>query len=305
MRYMLSSSSLLITGIITHVWLGQKRRVRGEPLFETTVVVLLILVVIYIGVGYFFVVQMSAPAKDDSDLTPETFGLKYECVTIGGNHTAWHIHAGGTVTIVTVPAFGGTKLKLQGQEMVPFWKAAVESGFSILALSDFNESTIIKAANYLARSSTPGDIILHGFSIGASTTLYAGSKLPIKAIIADGAADNVGEAMYVDLKRHRLIRLFVPALRLVMKVSQRLNLGSLYALQTIHFVGCPVLLVYGEQEPIVAQGMNDGLMEYAKNHCTRVQSWLIPNAEHCTGVTNVPDAYVTRIAQFLGQMISS
>lgn len=300
---MLSSSFLLKYGIIIHVRVEGKCHVRGELLFETIVIVILILVFIYIGIGYFFVQKMSALAKEGSDSSPDTFGLQYQFVTLGRNHAAWHIHAGGTVTIVTVPAFGGTKLMLQGQEMVSFWKAAVQSGYSVLALSDFKDSTIIEAVNYLIRS-TSGDIILHGFSIGGSTALYAGSKVPVKAIIADGVADNLEEATYIELKRQPLIRLFVPALRLVMKVSRRVNLRSLHALQTIRFVDCPVLLVYGEQEPIVAQGMNSGLMEYAKDKSTPVESWLIPNAEHCTGVTYMPEAYVRRVAEFLGQISS-
>lgn len=79
--------------------------------------------------------------------------------------------------------------------------------------------------------------MLHGFSISAFTSIYAASKLTVKAVIADGAADDLLDAIFRDFKLNPMMRLLVPSLRLNLMTSNRVNEKhfTLYR-QSVHYV---------------------------------------------------------------------
>ncbi len=240
---------------------------------------------------------MVAPRLDVEADVP-TDGLVYQRVTLAGRE-AWMIH--GTIdtanrhVLVTIPAFGGSRARLQDAWMGGYWQAAVDAGFSVLALPDFTVPTTEAAIQYLRSRDENPHIVLHGFSIGASIATFAASRWPVTALVADGLADDLFDAMFVDFRKHAVLRLVSPAVRANLQWSRRIYPAALRGLQNLRQVDCPVLLVYGAEEPIVSQPLNAGLIAYAQD-ADRVQTWMIPNTEHCMGATEKPLEYLAQVS---------
>lgn len=202
------------------------------------------------------------------------------------------------MTVVTIPAFGGSKRTLQGESLGAFYRELVERGCDVLALPDFLYTTVDDALTYVKQEIPLQRVVLLGFSIGASNGIYAGTKFPVGAVIADGGVDSLADDIFTDFKGNLLLTFFIPAFRIFLMRSRHLQARTLRALQTIPMLTCPVLLVYGKDEPMMDLGMNKGLISYASTH-SQVDVCLLPDVSHAMGPTRETIAYVETVSAFL------
>ena len=214
---------------------------------------------------------------------------------LAGNRQECSPHADSQRILVTIPAFGGLRSRLQEVWKGGYWQAAVDAGFSVLALPDFTVPTFEAAIqNIQSRYANPY-IVLHGFSIGALVAAYAASLWPVSALVVDGLADDLLNAIFKDFRKNTLMRLVAPSVRANLQWSRRICPAALRGLQSIRWTDCPVLLVYGAEEPLMRQSLNAGLVTYAQN-TERVRTWIMPNTGHCKGATEKPSEYLVQIA---------
>lgn len=250
----------------------------------------------YLLLGYMAMARMVAAVPDtDGDLPGE--GLVCERVDLAGG-TAWLIRTPDTEShrvVVTIPAFGGSRSRLQGQWMGGYWQAATEAGFSVLALPNFTVPTVMAAIRYLKNRDQNSKIVLHGFSIGASIAAFAASRNDVAACVADGLADDLLDAMFVDFRKNPILRLIAPSIRVNLQWSRKIYPSALRGLESIRRITCPVLLVYGSDEPIMGQALNSGLMatKLARDGMT---TWIVPDVGHCMAATEKCSGYFAQIS---------
>lgn len=242
--------------------------------------------------------RLAAPGSDiDSDAPPS--GMAWQRVSLR-RREAWLIPGVDTENhriLVTIPAFGGSRARLQEVWMGQYWQAALAAGFSVLALPDFTVPTTESAIQYLQSHYENPYIGLQGFSIGASVAAYAASRHPVSALVADGLADNLFQAILLDFRKQVLLRLLGPSIQVNVRYSRRIPATALKGFNSLLKVSsdCPILLVYGDEEPIMTQPLNTKLIAYAEA-TKRAQLWIIPAVGHCQGATTKPTEYIARIA---------
>lgn len=169
----------------------------------------LILAAGYLGVGIFVVLMMTSPRRRPPEATPASVGLGYEEVelrsTDGIRLSAWWVPAeGSSRAALLVPGWGGSKSDEHVLRTAPVYNRA---GYGVLTFdpraqggSDGGRRTlgyrevrdVLGALAWLRkRGYEPGNIVLHGWSMGGATALRAAPGTGVAAVVE--------EAGYADL----------------------------------------------------------------------------------------------------------
>ncbi len=181
-------------------------------------VLLISLAVAYLVVGYLVAARLSAPVRKPLEGTPAGVGLRYREVglrsTDGLSLRAWWIErAGSSRAAVLVHGLGGDRSDLHVVETALVYERA---GFSVLMIDlrahgesegervtvGYREVRDVRGAlSWLEeRGYEPGDVVLHGWSMGGAAV--------VQAAPGSGVAAVVEEAAYADLPR--LLRERIP-----------------------------------------------------------------------------------------------
>jgi pimeloyl-ACP methyl ester carboxylesterase len=204
------------------------------------VVALAVLAVAYLSVGLFVALRLSAPNRQPTERTPGDVGLEYREVsfesTDGVQLAAWWVppaaNEGSSHLAVLVHGWGGDKSDLQVVETAPIY-ARAGYGVLLLDLRGHGESggehrtlgyketqDVLGALAWLKKQGyEPGEVVLHGWSMGGATV--------VRAAPGTGVAAVVEEASYADLplilkkllpEESGLPRLFNPGILLAGKL---------------------------------------------------------------------------------------
>ena len=174
-----------------------------------TLLILLILATGYLGVGALVVFGMTSPRRWRSEATPASVGFAYEAVALrstdGVRLSAWWVPAEGSSRVaVLVPGWGGSKSDEHVLRTTPVYNRA---GYGVLTFdpraqgeSDGGRRTlgyrevrdVLGALAWLQkRGYEPGDVVLHGWSMGGAMVLRAAPGAGVAAVVE--------EAGYADL----------------------------------------------------------------------------------------------------------
>ncbi len=178
-------------------------------MFVRTLLLVLILVTGYVGIGVFVVLRMTSPRRMLPEATPVSVGLAYEEVEVrstdGVRLSAWWVPAeGSSRAAVLVPGWGGSKSDEHVLRTAPVYHRA---GYGVLAIdpraqgeSDGGRRTlgyrevrdVLGALAWLRkRGYEASRIVLHGWSMGGATALRAAPETGVAAVVE--------EAGYADL----------------------------------------------------------------------------------------------------------
>ncbi|MDA8346502.1 MAG: hypothetical protein M0Z66_13615 [Thermaerobacter sp.] len=273
------------------------------------------LIVIYLLFSWFFLHRMTAPVAGPEG-TPADFGLKSIPVEVTGDSRAaptlqgWYLPVAQPLgALVVAPLFGETWATIQGESVVDLWRGLMERGLAVLILdypgvgrSGGNHQTIggewqvvARGARWLSEQGFDWEqIAAAGFSIGTFAALYASRSVPIAAVWADGAVDDLVRAFPREFPF--AARLLLPGVYVLGVATGRLRLAALHLLRYIDAVPCRVQFVWGAEEPSHRQGLSRGLQAWSTK-CGSVP-WIIPSARHCRGAALLKDAYAERLAKF-------
>lgn len=142
-------------------------------------------------------------------------------------------------------------------------------------------------------------IAVLGASMGAAMSVCAMAQPqhPFKVAVLESAFPTLLHFW----SRYPVPKLGIQLSKLVYPKGER-SLRPLHAAE--HLVGTPeVLLIYGEAD-VYTPVKDGGLLFDALKKKTQIDLWTVPNAEHTHAFRTAPDAYQSRVINFLDEHLS-
>ena len=295
----------------------QRKRV---PVYLVLIVLIVVAVTGVFGVSGYVGWNLTHPVREQINSTPLSVGLTYENVNFssrgdGLDLKGWLIPSPGSTKTV-VFAHGYRKNRLQSDvPALPITQALVAEGYNVL-MFDFRNSgesegkltsvgqyevqDLLGAVDYMkSRPEISQQIVLFGFSMGASTAILAGAREPaVTAVIAAAPfADLKGYlstnlSVWTDLPSvpfNQAFFMVVPALtglrpETVSPVKEIVNLYTR-----------PILLIHGEADEDIPIENS----ELLQRTYPQAQLLRIPGAKHVRSFTVDPNRYISTVSTFL------
>lgn len=292
---------------------------RGRIISAVLLAVILALTVVF-GISGYVGWNLTHPVRQALDTTPQTLGLEYREVSFksrvdGLTLKGWLIPARGSQkTVVFAHGYGKNRLN-NDVPILPIAKHLVDRGYNVL-MFDFrnsgeSEGILTSVGQYEVRDllgaidyvwAQPGinqQIIIFGFSMGASTAIMAGSREPsVAAVIADSP--------FADLKAYLGENLgvwsglpafpFNRAFFIVTPLITGLNPGAVSPLGEIALMNNrPLLLLHGEQDIDIPISNSESLQRaYSQARLVR-----FPGGTHVKNYQSNPALYLQSVDSFL------
>jgi uncharacterized protein len=167
--------------------------------------VLAVLAAGYLGVGLFVAAQLSAPSHRPQELTPADVGLGYRGVSVrstdGLELAGWWMPGNDpSQTVVLVSGIQGDK---SDRHVVKSASVYAGAGYGVLMIDlraqggsegervtmGYKEVRDVRGSlSWLnERGFAPGEVVLHGFSLGGATVLRAAPQSGVAAVVEDSA----------------------------------------------------------------------------------------------------------------------
>ena len=169
------------------------------------ILALTILALGYFGLGLFVADRLSAPSHQPQELTPTDVGLNYREVSIqstdGLELAGWWVPGNDpSRAVVLVPGIEGDKSDRHVLKSASVYAGA---GYGVLMIDlraqggsegervtmGYKEVRDVRGALLWLnkRGFTPGEVVLHGFSLGGATVLRAAPKSGVAAVVEESA----------------------------------------------------------------------------------------------------------------------
>jgi fermentation-respiration switch protein FrsA (DUF1100 family) len=167
--------------------------------------VLAVLIIGYLGVGLVVAAQLSAPSHQPQELTPTDAGLDYREVSIhstdGLELAGWWVPGNDlSRAVVLVSGIEGDK---SDRHVVKTASVYAGAGYGVLMIDlraqgssegervtlGYEEVRDVRGALYWLneRGFAPGEVVLHGFSLGGATVLRAAPESGVAAVVEESA----------------------------------------------------------------------------------------------------------------------
>lgn len=284
-------------------------------MFYLTVFVLLL---IFVLISYLGSTYLIARRKPDPAASPQDVGLDFEDVNFqssdGLKLAGWFVPAShSTRTIIVCSGANGSIdsdvhvlpwLHDAGFNVLMFdWRAHGRSEGSIVSLGYYERYDLIAAVEW-AKAKGAHKLGVLGFSMGGSIALSVAAAMPtIDAVAADSAFVNVVSAVKSGLieRLHTSFGADTLAHLFVLTASLRLGVRGFGAdpLSTIDRIAPrPLLLLYGDRDPVVPKAEIDQLVDRAKEP---KEIWRVAEAAHRDLHVLRPEEYRIRLVQFFDQ----
>jgi fermentation-respiration switch protein FrsA (DUF1100 family) len=173
-----------------------------------------------------------------------------------------------------------------------------------LSMGYFEQRDVLGAVDFLRSGSLPYPELGRpraiggwGDSMGGATMLLAAAREPaIRAVVTDSAF----AAIVPLLKESNVPLLFIPS---VLGSIRVLYGADYYAVRPVDVVAKiaprPILFIQGAADTVVPPGnMLELATAAAQAHAARIETWLVPHANHIESFQRMGDTYVKRVAEF-------
>ena len=276
---------------------------------------LMIVAIVYLGVGLLVATLLSTPSRQDDNQTPADVGLEYRKVdlksTDGLDLVGWWVPDNDTSrSIVLVPGLNGSKSDKQ-----ILYTAAVyaRAGYGVLMVdlrgqggSEGNRVTmgykevrdVQGALLWLKkRGFSPAEIVLHGFSMGGATVLRAAPGTGVAAVVEESAYADLPLILRQQLpEASGLPSFFNPSVMLAAKLFLGLDAWAVRPAEDARKLckeEVPLLIIHSRSDEVVP-------FEHAqriKTACPEAAFWQIEGVGHIEAYT-LPE-YQERLLGFL------
>lgn len=274
------------------------------------IVFLLLLALTFLGVCWKAASILVAPANCHVGPPPDSHGL--ECVQFpsasGGMISAWcRMTADSRAVVVMAHGLRGDRRRLLARA-----ELCLKQGFDVLLIDlqahgeslgekitvGYRERHDIEAAVGYARQRASGKRIgIIGVSLGGAATVLA-SPLSVDAVVLESVYPTIYEAVSnrMNVRFGPLGRLLTFAL--ICQIRPRLGFpaSALRPIDHIRFVGCPVLILSGDQDRHTTSAESQRLFEAAGEPKEFV---IFPGAGHCDLLAHRSDLYENSVVRFL------
>src|SRR5918997_6126408 len=244
-----------------------------RTMLRNILVLLITLLVGYFGVGLLVVLWMTSPSRKSPEATPASVGLGYRGVefpsTDGVRLSAWWVPVeGSSLAAVLVPGWGGYKFDEHLLQTLPVYH---DAGYGVLMLDlraqgesngtrrtlGYREVRDVRGA--LAwlhrRGYAPGQIVLHGWSMGGATALRAAPGTGVAAVVEEAGYGDLPLLLRRKLPEFvRFGRLLEPAILLVGKLYPDFDYQGVMPKKEAALLsegGVPLLIIHSLDDGVV------------------------------------------------------
>jgi uncharacterized protein len=260
--------------------------------------VLAILVIGYLGVSLVVAAQLSAPSHHPQELTPTDVGLHYRQVRIhstdGLELAGWWVPGNDpSRAVVLVSGIEGDK---SDRHVVKTASIYAGVGYGVLMIDlraqggsqgeritmGYKEMRDVRGALLWLkeRGFAPGEVVLHGFSLGGATVLRAAPKSGVAAVVEESAYSDLPLILRQQLpKVSGLPSFFTPGIFLMGKLFLGIDPWVVRPEEDARRLcekGIPLLIIHSPDDEIVP-------FEHArriKAACPEATLWKVEGYEH-------------------------
>ena len=277
--------------------------------------VLAVLIIGYLGVGLVVAAQLSAPSHQPQELTPTDAGLDYREVSIhspdGLELAGWWVPGNDlSRAVVLVSGIEGDK---SDRHVVKTASVYAGAGYGVLMIDlraqgssegervtlGYEEVRDVRGALYWLneRGFAPGEVVLHGFSLGGATVLRAAPESGVAAVVEESAYSDLPLILRQQLPEvSGLPSFFTPGVFIMGKLFLGIDPWAVRPEEDARRLceqGIPLLIIHSTDDETTP-------FEHArriKAACSQATLWKIEGYEH-VGAYAHPE-YRQRILSFL------
>ncbi|MGI5912590.1 MAG: alpha/beta hydrolase [Syntrophomonadaceae bacterium] len=293
-------------------------------LFRVIIIFFLVITIGTFGISACIGWFLTHPVRKPVITTPDSLALNYENIKFtsrGDNLTlkGWLIPASQSKKTI-IFAHGYSNNRLQSDvPLLPIVKAVVNEGYNVLmfdfrnsgeseghltSVGEYEVNDLLGAIDYVkAKPEISEEIILFGFSMGASTAILAGAREPsVTGVIADSPFSDL--KVYLDNNLAKWTHLppvpFNQAFLAVVPILTDLKPGTVSPVREISQMNNrPVLLIHGESDMTIPLENS----EILQSAYPRAQFLRIPKAQHIQCFATNQDLYFKTLFAFLERLI--
>jgi uncharacterized protein len=260
--------------------------------------ILAVLVIGYLGVGLLVATRLTAPSHQPQELTPTDVGLDYREVSIqstdGLELAGWWVPGNDpSRAVVLVSGIDGDKADRHIVKTAPIYAGA---GYGVLMIDlraqgssegqrvtmGYKEVRDVRGALLWLneRGFAPGEVVLHGFSLGGATVLRAAPKSGVAAVVEESAYSDLPLILRQQLpKASGLPSFFTPGIFLMGKLFLDVDPWAVRPEEDARRLcekGMPLLIIHSTDDETVS-------FEHArriKAACPEATLWRIERYEH-------------------------
>ncbi len=285
----------------------------------SAIVFTLLMCTLYIGMIGLGTRFLTTPIRRLVVTTPDRVGLVYQNVSFPARHdgiriAAWHIPANTTPNRVIIFVHGKDSCRsceFRGRAL-DFARAMHARGFGVLMLDLRNhgesgnslltyglseKNDILGAVDWLRTHGYPADNIgVLGVSLGSASALYAAAEEPaIGAVVVDSGYADLRSVITQSMTRFGWsglnYMLAVEGASQIAFGTNVLNAAPVDEIQRI--MPRPIMFIHGGRDSLVPVSN-----VWRNAAAAGTTPWIIPEAQHASIYSRVPEAYATRVGNF-------
>jgi len=287
-------------------------------LFLILLVVVLALAFTVIAVAYVASRKLVKPPRKIGGWTPRDFGLDYEDFTFRTSDNCvlkgWLVKRDPGRVVVVV--HGYTSSKWDEDYVKPAIEALGKAGYSVVAVDmrghgesgcettlGYRESFDVEQLVGYLRGVGFEKVAIYGFSMGGATSIMAGSRARVEALVLDSPYVDIRESGRRWVARTRgllglLLRISYPLIMFNTSRMIGVRPGELVMYKYAEKVKAPTLLVAPLRDDLISPGEYKKLEEHLRRSARVVEAWY-PETRHVGAWRDFKSEYEARLKGFL------
>ena len=308
---------------------AERKSVLPKNIFLAVIYILVLLIAAIVALSFFSAWRITHPIKVttpqiSSNIAPDYKNISFTVGESKEKVNGWFFpYSGSKKTVLMVHGYGKNRLQFEEQTF-PLIASLNREGFNVMtfdlrgsgnssgSISTFgrNETTdVLGAIKYLNQRSTE-QIILMGFSTGASSCLSALAQTPYRdsiiGVIADSPYSNIDD--YVDYVVESSMWLpdipFKPVVEFAVKKISKVD-SSLDVISKVpSIIPTPVLLIDGAQDTPSASDNTKLIYEmYKRKSPVQSHYWNSGSATYSESYLSAQDKYIGQVVEFSNECV--
>lgn len=189
--------------------------------------------------------------------------------------------------------------------VLPSLRGHADSEEEFISMGWKDRLDVVDWINYIVKEHPDCEIVLHGVSMGAATTMMTlGEELPsnVRAAIEDCGYTNAW-----DVIKHKMSKMKIPDFPFlysadgINRMRENFSLKDASCTEQLKKCITPLLFIHGEADDFVPYSMLD-IVYAAADKCEK-EKLSVPDAPHARSVCAHPDLYWNTIINFLKKYI--
>ncbi len=308
---------------------AERKSVLPKNIFLAVIYILVLLIAAIAALSFFSAWRITHPIKVttpqiSSNIAPDYKNISFTVGESKEKINGWFFpYSGSKKTVLMVHGYGKNRLQFEEQTF-PLIASLNREGFNVMtfdlrgsgnssgSISTFgrNETTdVLGAIKYLNQQSTE-QIILMGFSTGASSCLSALTQTPYRdsiiGVIADNPYSNIDD--YIDYIVESSMWLpdipFKPVVEFAVKKISKVDSSLDVISKVSSIIPTPVLLIDGTQDTPSTSDNTKLIYEvYKRKSPVQAHYWNSGSATYGESYLSAQDKYINQVVEFSNECV--